>query len=809
MANERILLVDDEPSILKLMSTILKPEGYLLDTASNGKEALEKLQIQKADLVFLDIHMPKMDGIEALKSLKLMQEAPAVIIMTGLADRELLEKAFLEGGVFDYILKPAGAEEILRAAREALFKRSVSIHREKTKRLLDESFQRLEAGYDARTRKLRESQITYRSLIDNFPEGLIVLQDETIKLANKKILEWRGGGELLEGKPFSVLMHQNDSIPLPEGKGTEGLDFEREGHFRFVRSDGGYFWAKASLQATSWLDHPAILAVVRDVSAQMEAQDLFRMVTEHSRVGIFIQQERRFIFVNPMFAEYVGMGMDELREKNPLDLVHPDDREMVRLNAIEMLKGRRRTSTAFRALTGSGEIHWILQSVVPIEFKGKRAVLGSLVDINEQKMAEDLLQSMHSELEQLVASISSIIICISHDDRITRINEAAEETLGFSRKELIGCRIKQCGIRWDKKRVMEGISRCRETHAVVRVDDIPFVRPNGKEGLLGLTLNPSTGGSTGSGPVIILGADITDRKAMEGQLMQALKLESIGQLAAGIAHEINTPIQYVGDNLHFLESAFSDLVKLVHAHEDLSEALRSGDSADLPDGILRSLEKVRDCEAEVDLPFLAQEVPPAIRQGLEGVERVAKIVASMKMLSHPGFMERSAFDIKEAIESAVTVCRNEWKYVAELTCEFDPELKAVHGFPGEFNQVILNLVVNAAHAIAPKVTGNEKGLIRITTRKDGDWAEIAIADTGGGVPENIRSKIFDPFFTTKEVGKGTGQGLAIAHSVITEKHGGRIWFESETGKGTVFRIRIPVNPPSKETVADAEANPLR
>ena len=172
----------------------------------------------------------------------------------------------------------------------------------------------------------------------------------------------------------------------------------------------------------------------------------------------------------------------------------------------------------------------------------------------------------------------------------------------------------------------------------------------------------------------------------------------------------------------------------------------------------------------------------------------------MKEFSHPGTKEKIAVDLAKTIQSTITVASNEWKYVAELVTEFDPALPQVSCLPGEFNQVVLNLIVNAAHAIADVVgeAGNGKGTITVSTRRDGEWAEIRIRDSGTGIPEHARAKIFDPFFTTKGVGKGTGQGLAIAHSVIVEKHGGTIHFETETGKGTTFVIRIPIQSASTE-----------
>jgi signal transduction histidine kinase len=196
---------------------------------------------------------------------------------------------------------------------------------------------------------------------------------------------------------------------------------------------------------------------------------------------------------------------------------------------------------------------------------------------------------------------------------------------------------------------------------------------------------------------------------------------------------------------------------------------------------------------KADLGYLLEEMPKAIEETLEGVNRVATLVGAMKDFSHPGTKEKVDLDLNRAIDSTITVARNEWKYVAELETDYDPSLPKVSCLPGEFNQVILILIVNATHAIADVIGegGSEKGKIKVQTRNCPEWDEVRIQDTGSGIPEKIQARIFDPFFTTKEIGKGTGQGLAIARSVIVDKHGGTIHFETEQGKGTTFVIRLP------------------
>jgi signal transduction histidine kinase len=365
----------------------------------------------------------------------------------------------------------------------------------------------------------------------------------------------------------------------------------------------------------------------------------------------------------------------------------------------------------------------------------------------------------------------------------------AAKVFGDAAEQTCGQRLEDAGIRWDWDRVRRGIRACREEGVSIRVDDVSFVRTNGKDGVLGLTIHPLTRDGDVFLGFTIIGADTTERKNLENQLTQAQKMRTIGQLASGIAHEINTPTQYVGDNTRFLQDAFGDLMDVVAQQAVLLQAARAGSVG--PE-VIRAVD---DSIRRADLDYLTREIPIAIGHTLEGIDRIAKIVRAMKEFAHPGREDKVPADLNKIIETTLTVAHNEWKYVADLVTDFDRCLPLVPCHPGEINQVILNLVVNAAHAIEDQVKQGRmpKGVITVATRRKDGWAEIQISDTGGGIPEAIRPRIFDPFFTTKEPGRGTGQGLAICHPVIVDKHGGRIFFESDVGRGTTFTINLPLD----------------
>ncbi len=277
-----------------------------------------------------------------------------------------------------------------------------------------------------------------------------------------------------------------------------------------------------------------------------------------------------------------------------------------------------------------------------------------------------------------------------------------------------------------------------------------------------------------------------ERDRMEVQLRSAQKLESIGQLAAGIAHEINTPIQYIGDNTRFLKDSFDDFMVILARQRAVFTAL---DLNSLPQELMRAVPSML---SDSNFEYLIEEIPRAAEETLEGVDRVAKIIKALKEFSYPMGEDPVMMDVNKGIETTLTVARNEWKYHAEAELELDPQLPFVPGFPGEFNQVVLNLVVNAVHAIQDALPerGAEKGVLRIRTSCLDDQIQVEIQDNGKGIPLEVQARVFDPFFTTKAVGKGTGQGLSIAHAVM-EKHQGSITFRSVVGQGTTFILRLP------------------
>jgi signal transduction histidine kinase len=293
---------------------------------------------------------------------------------------------------------------------------------------------------------------------------------------------------------------------------------------------------------------------------------------------------------------------------------------------------------------------------------------------------------------------------------------------------------------------------------------------------------------------VVVSDDATEKKRTQAELASSRHMAVLGALVAGVAHEINTPVQFLGDSITFLREATDDLLRLIGVIQGFRGSLvaREHSAAELKEAVPAAVYAALAAEKAADLPYLRERMPKAFDRCAEGLERVATIVRSLKSFAHPSGIEMADADLNQAIGDTLIIAKNEYKYVADVDTDFG-ELPSVKCHLSEINQVVLNILVNAAHAIGDleKARGG-RGVISVKTRREGGDAVISVGDTGGGIPEEIRGRIFDPFFTTKELGRGTGQGLAIAQNMIVNQHGGQLTFETMIGKGTTFFIRLPI-----------------
>ncbi len=576
----------------------------------------------------------------------------------------------------------------------------------------------------------------------------------------------------------------------------EGLWHEVESHSCALRNSEG--------------ELTGLLVISRLMDERMRAQqklkereELLQLLLDSTAEAIYgLDLEGNCTFCNRACLRLLGfVEVSEILGKNVHRLIHHSHRD-----GSPYPEDECRIYRAFR--NGSGthvddEVVWRADGLqFPAEYWSYPILRDSkivgcvvtFVDISERKAGEQALRAAHESSELFINSVPSILISIDLDGRITRWNLTATTTFGFSKQEMLGKTLGDCGVHWlQPDMAAEVASWCAE-RASRRCDHLLFEK-DGEKHSLGLSIDWVNSSERKTAELLIIGSDVTERKSLEIQLRQAQKLEAIGQLAAGIAHEINTPTQYVGDNTNFLKESWTSIAPVLSAMRQVR--------AEAGKGAVReeTLAQFDSLWESADLLYLETEIPRALDQSLDGIQRVAKIVRAMKEFSHPGSEEKRPLELNKAIETTITVARNEWKYVAEVVTKLEENLPLVPCHAGEFNQVILNLLVNAAHAIRQAVGdgSQEKGIITVTTRRDGDCVEVLIQDTGAGIPEAVRSRIFEPFFTTKPVGEGTGQGLALAHNVVARRHGGKIWFDTEVGKGTTFVIRLPLAAAGTET----------
>lgn len=393
-------------------------------------------------------------------------------------------------------------------------------------------------------------------------------------------------------------------------------------------------------------------------------------------------------------------------------------------------------------------------------------------EIGDLRRRLALAETRVALLEDVLAAMDGAIFVTDGSGWITTVNGSACRLTGLSAEKLVGTGVFElltCASGRQPRQVAVG--QCEATIAHTDGTTRPV--------LVVTSVIRSVGGERAG--FVVVATDVTERKQLQRDLLRSQKMESVGQLAAGVAHEINTPIQFIGDSTHFLADVITDLIRLVDAQGSLV--------AGQPNGLPAALVELLD---EVDLDFVREEAPAAVERTIEGVRRVAEIVGALKRFAHPGRSAVEPTDVNDLVRHALVIAANEYKYVATVELELQ-QMPPVMANPVDLGQVILNLLVNAAHAVAERErTDGERGHITINTTLNADELVLVVADDGVGIPPDRLERIFEPFFTTKEVGRGSGQGLALVRSVI-EAHHGRVEVVSEVGRGTTMTICIPAN----------------
>jgi PAS domain S-box-containing protein len=669
-------------------------------------------------------------------------------------------------------------------------------------------------------RILRESEARFHSLFANMPEGFSCCQMlfdgdrplDFIYLEVNPAFETLTGLKNVCGKKVSEVVpgiHQTNPelLEIYGRVASTGKSERFESHLRQLK-----IWFAISVYSNQ-AEH--FVAIFDNITARKQIEqalacerDLLQTLMNNLPDHIYFKDaDSRFIRINPAHARHLGL-------RQPEEAIGRSDADFFPLReARQKLVEERRMLVTGEAIVGlveksdtANETKWVSSTKVPVYgLDGKiTGLVGISHDITGRKQAEEEMRRKTALLEaQLNCSIDGILVVDEKGKKILqnqRMTDLCKIPLGIvdhpDDEELLNW------VRQSAKNPEQFLAKVRYLYS--HPDETSRDEIELKDGTILDRYSAPMKGQAGQyyGRIWTF-RDITERKRtelerqrMEVQLRQSQKLESIGQLAAGIAHEINTPTQYVGDNTRFVKDSFAAIVKVLKCFQELLAAAKAG--AITPELLAQDEELL----AASDLEYLYVQIPSALEETLEGVDRVGKIVRAMKDFSHPGANGKALANLNQAIESTVTVARNEWKYVADLKLNLDATLPLVPCFLGEFNQAVLNLVVNAAHAIGDVVTKHPgtKGLITVQTRNEGEHVLVRVSDTGTGIPETARPRIFEPFFTTKDVGKGTGQGLAMVYGTVVSRHGGTVTFETEVGRGTTFTIRLPLKPKAEGEV---------
>lgn len=639
---------------------------------------------------------------------------------------------------------------------------------------------------------LIESEARFQELISTIREVFWIRESCT-----GRILYVSSAYEAIWGKPIEYLyanplgwiadIHEDDRQQLINLYAKEHHE-SFEVTFRIRRPDGEVRWIRQRGFPVFDAENRFVrlAGVSADITEARQAnesfvrtQRLLASIVNSSHDAIFSESLNGTITTwNPAAEEIFGYSTEEVVGR-PADILLGPDQERERNWICERTRGGLPVQNLDTIrLHKNGHALSVSLTAFPIRDDAANmiGISTTIHDLSAHKALEQKLSTVEAQMRVVLETTGEHVLVLDPEWRLTYINRPRpEETVG----EIAGRSL------WDYQPELIGTvfeqeyRKAMEERSTRRFEG--YLAPSKQ--WFACTAYPADTG------LLILAQDVTEKHAVDDQWRNAQKMEAIGQLAAGIAHEINTPIQYVGDNTQFLKECWEQAEDILELAQQLRKGISEAASNDPVCAQFDASVKA------ADLSYLREEVPKAIDQTLDGVERVAKIVRAMKEFSHPGSEEKQAVDLNKAIEATVTIARNEWKYVADVDLKLDHDLPLVKCLAGEINQVLLNLLVNAAHAIAEaqQRKGKDRGTITISTLHDGSWVEIRIQDSGTGIPEHIRDKVFDPFFTTKEVGKGTGQGLTLAQTVIVKKHSGQIWFESEPGNGTTFFVRLPLS----------------
>ncbi|KIX11094.1 PAS domain S-box protein [Dethiosulfatarculus sandiegensis] len=787
----KTLVVEDDYQFKELITDILKQTGklnYQIQHATTLKEAFELLDNNEAfDLAILDLHLPDSSGLETVQRLRAYNKELPILVLTGQREERFAQRA-LEAGAQEFLLK----EEVL----PGLLLRSMryAVERKHTEERLKESEQRQKAILDSVQVGIFVIDPEGHTIVETNPAALAMIGKTREEVIGRICHEFVC--PILEGK-------------CPLDKTSKTVDrSERE----LICSDGSLLPILKTVATINLNGKKHFLESFLDITQIKEAQVFLEKSRQklEQEVGkrtkelekaknqwestfdavpdliMIVDQNFNIIRANQAVAAHLKTTPRLLVGQKCFQLLHESKSIPENCPHLQMLKDGAHHMAEMTEKSLNSDL---LLTASPLKDSDGKVYASVHVarDISALKKAQRRLSEQVDFMRALVEAIPYPVYLKNTQGKFTDCNRAFAQMYGKEKSEILGLNSFDLAPQElaDKHyQTDQALWKNRKS----QIYEAKII--SGKNKQLDVIINKAVFHDSDNNPLGIVGVvvDITERKRMAAQLIKAQRLDAIGQLAAGIAHEINTPTQYIHNNIEFLGEAFENVFgTAVSSPESNDDKPHENSTASSKNGnpVL--------CAKE-DFQGLSIDIKDALDGCLEGIERISAIVSSMRYFSHPGTDHKAPIDVNNALEHAITVSRNEWKYYADVKTQLDQDLPYLEGYAAPLNQAILNLIVNAAQAISQVLGENpkEKGLIHIKTQRLGQTIEIKITDNGPGIPEEILPRIFDPFFTTKEVGKGTGQGLALVNAIVVEKHGGNIEVETEIGKGTSFIIQLPV-----------------
>lgn len=796
----KVLLAEEQAQVHELIERILAKANPLcleVDWARDLKSCLESLGRQDYDILLLDLHQPDGEGPGMVEGVRQRFHRLPIVAMGGQEDDEAEKDALAAGAQCFFLVSEINGNLLVRAIRCAMDRRELDLELERHIRELEEMVRQ-------RTLELQKAHDQWQRALNALPDLIAILgNDFNIVKANAAMAEAVGStpAQLVGRRCFEVI-HQTNA-PIDRCPHAQLL---RDGAEHVEEINEPTLGRDLLVSTSPIFDDDGELTgsvhVARDITKLKNVQ---QVVAESERLyrtfmdnlpdpTVVYDKSGAALYGNAAFSRVFGWSMEDIAGQK-VDFVPSRELPETIIKVKQMMRGEPVVDFETKRKTKDGRVLSVMVNTAPFfDLAGNQT--GNIVmlrDITARRRAEAARRESEEKYKELVEFMNEGLAMIDRNRRIVFANERYHQMLdypnggllGKTNDELLDEKSRAAFQEQWKKRLASGHEAKYEAVFLTSKGKAVYALVSPK------ILRDGEGNITGSLAVI---SDLTEQKQLESRLIQAQKLEGIGQLAAGIAHEINTPTQYVLSNTGFLETSFGDLMQLLEAHRGFAAtAVERGLLPEQADDLANLAE-------ELDFEFLADEIPKALSANRDGLERISKIVLSIKEFSHPGQEDMRPADLNKAIENTVLVASNEWKYVAEMELDLDPDLPQVDCIIGEINQVILNLIVNAAQAISEKTQNDESfvGTISIRTRGSGESAEIRIKDNGPGISPAIRDRIFEPFFTTKDPGKGTGQGLSLVYRAIVQNHNGEIAVDSREGEYTTFTIRIPLHGGAEE-----------